>query len=50
MSRFKALMHWNETSHILAIIQTRSDVVKVTCDEQWFCGSPNSNILGMEHK
>ena len=25
-------------------MQTRSDAVKVSCDEQWFCDSPNSNI------
>ena len=25
-------------------------IVKVSCDEQWFCDSPNSNILGMEHR
>ena len=31
-------------------MQTRSDVVKVSCDEQWFCDSPNSKILGMEHR
>ena len=27
-----------------------TDVVKVSCDEQLFCDSPDSNILGMEHR